>query len=132
MGLVTEAIKRMFSRNTTNAASQSGARVPIVNVNGDPIGNDSLANLASVLGVLPLNNTIPSDSNILELSEGIWIKGSSSTNLSGLPDGASGNACVAVLCQRNGPRTFIIYATSTKLFYCCQVGSGTASWVTVV
>ena len=50
MGYFTEAVKRMFSRNTTNAASQSGARVPIVNVNGDPIGNDSLANLASVLG----------------------------------------------------------------------------------
>lgn len=50
MGKITEAIKALFTRNTTNAASVSGARVPFVQQDGTPIGNDSLANLASVLG----------------------------------------------------------------------------------
>ena len=50
MGRLTNAIKALFSKNTTNAASASGARVPIVDVSGDPIGNASMADLASVLG----------------------------------------------------------------------------------
>ena len=56
MGYLTNAIKALFTRNTTNAASVSGARIPIVEQNGNPIGNDSMANLASVLGV-PLGFT---------------------------------------------------------------------------
>ena len=53
MGYLTNAIKALFTRNTTNAASVSGARIPIVEQNGSPIGNDSMANLAAVLGVNP-------------------------------------------------------------------------------
>ena len=51
MGYLTNAIKALFTRNTTNAASVSGARIPIVEQNGNPIGNDSMSNLAAVLGV---------------------------------------------------------------------------------
>lgn len=54
MGRLTNAIKALFSKNTTNAASASGARVPIVDVSGDPIGNTSMADLASVLGAATL------------------------------------------------------------------------------
>ena len=80
MGLVTEAIKRMFSRNTTNAASQSGARVPIVNVNGDPIGNDSLANFKSVLGGT-IQGTITPDTYDSADQNGLYqVIGSSATN----------------------------------------------------
>lgn len=50
MGYILDSIKALFTKNTTNAASVSGARVPIMSADGTPIGNDSLANLASVLG----------------------------------------------------------------------------------
>ena len=52
MGYILDSIKALFTKNTTNAASVSGARVPIMSADGTPIGNDSLANLASVLGVV--------------------------------------------------------------------------------
>lgn len=51
MGYILDSIKALFTKNTTNAASVSGARVPIMSADGTPIGNDSMANLASVLGV---------------------------------------------------------------------------------
>lgn len=54
MGYILDSIKALFTKNTTNAASVSGARVPIVSADGTPIGNDSLANLASVLGAISL------------------------------------------------------------------------------
>lgn len=54
MGYILDSIKALFTKNTTNAASVSGARVPIMSSDGTPIGNDSLANLASVLGVVKL------------------------------------------------------------------------------
>lgn len=64
MGRFTEAVKRMFSRSTTDVASLNNARVPFVDINGDPLGNDSIANLASVLGVYKLiDNYNPSDLN---------------------------------------------------------------------
>lgn len=50
MGYILDSLKALFTKNTTNAASVSGARVPIMSADGTPIGNDSLANLASVLG----------------------------------------------------------------------------------
>ena len=50
MGCILDSIKALFTKNTTNAASVSGARVAIMSADGTPIGNDSLANLASVLG----------------------------------------------------------------------------------
>lgn len=50
MSYILDSIKALFTKNTTNAASQSGARVPIMSADGTPIGVDTMANLASVLG----------------------------------------------------------------------------------
>lgn len=46
---LVNALKSIFTRNTS-AASTSGARVPILNSSGEPIGSDTMPNLASVLG----------------------------------------------------------------------------------
>ena len=73
MGYLTNAIKALFTRNTTNAASVSGARVPIVEQNGNPIGNDSMANLAAVLGAVKRGGTLTSSNDLNNIKEtGAW------------------------------------------------------------
>ncbi len=75
MGRLTNAIKALFSKNTTNAASASGARVPIVDVSGDPIGNTSMADLASVLGGMQMVNHIATNGDVVrEISKpGVYL-----------------------------------------------------------
>lgn len=76
MGYILDSIKALFTKNTTNAASVSGARVPIMSADGTPIGNDSLANLASVLGALTQKGTLGVDCDTL-YDIGVYNVGSS-------------------------------------------------------
>ena len=131
MGLFTEAVKRMFSRNTTNAASQSGARVPIVNVNGDPIGNDSLANFASVLGGV-LTNIQPNTTFESCKEFGIYRVDSTATarTISDIPETAGGTLVVSPAINTNFVRQE--YQTRYNTYVRnCSVKEGVASSVWV-
>lgn len=67
MSYILDSIKALFTKNTTNAASQSGARVPIMSADGTPIGVDTMAGLASVLGVIQYEigtKTLPNNTDL--------------------------------------------------------------------
>ena len=50
MGTFKDSLKKWFFTNNSSAAS-STARVALLDASGNPIGSDTMANLASVLGV---------------------------------------------------------------------------------
>ena len=84
-----------------------------------------------MLGVFKNQGTIPSDSNVLELTLGIWVKGSASTNLTGLPEGEENTPGFVLSFRENAQRICIVFITATHVYYYLQLGSSASTWKTI-
>lgn len=107
MGKLIDAIKAMFTRNTTNAASVAGARIPFVQADGTPIGNDTIANLGSVLGGFKYNGSCSSyGSSVSEINTIGYYNVDS--NLTGLPSDVQSSGLLFVF-PLNSTRGIKVY-----------------------
>ena len=89
MGTLKAALSALFNQNTTNAASQQNALVPIVKYQNSQyqiIGVDSMANLASVLGGITTNLS-NSDSLDDITTPGKYVYKSTNPSMTGVPSG---------------------------------------------
>lgn len=131
MGYLTNAIKALFTRNTTNAASVSGARIPIVEQNGNPIGNDSMSNLAAVLGVPPFVRFDDNgDCNTLATTRGIYFHYLSG-NISNNPTGTGYLMVMTVYWGSNDQWQLACDIVIGKMWYRCKGSTNWRAWIEI-
>ena len=124
MSYLEDAFKALFTRNTTNAASVSGARVPFVEQNGAPIGNDSIANFASVLGGVVTPITQNTDlNNITQVGLYYIASGSIASTIVNFPDPSNKNAGILLVMPAHAPDThryqlYFTFSTNNCAVYC--------------
>lgn len=126
MGFFKDSLKKWFYTNSSSAAS-SDARIPLLTATGDPKGSDTMANLASVLGVQ--YKTLSSSDNLDNLGYGWYYLGGGETPPDNSPFG--NNEAFSLYCTPNGTdRVLQIAIRNNKMKYRIRWGSW-QSWVEV-
>ena len=126
----TEAVRNTLAGLLVN--NDKGTTISqIAAIASGDFGSVTPANLASVLGVFKNQGTIPAYSNVFELTLGIWVKGSSSTNVTGLPTGEENTNGFVLSFRENNQRICLIFITSAHVYYYIQLGATASTWKTI-
>lgn len=133
MALFKDLLKKWFYTNSSSAAS-SDARVPLLDASGNPKGSDTMANLASVLGVGDWNTGAPADSyeTLESIPTGVYCFTQSKTYL---PSGIGSYSTLAMLGDFITARIAILTSPTGNDVYINRVFSGQANfrgWIKIV
>lgn len=128
MAFFSDLLKKWFYTNSSSAAS-SDARVPLLNANGTPKGSDTMANIASILGVGVIRViSIDSTTDIDNLATGIY------NGIGWVTDGHT--MAAYLICFSIGSYRFQIslsYASGENIIKhrCYNLAYGWSNWKTV-
>lgn len=136
MGYFNDFFKALFvklgQKYADNYGSATNTVVPLLNQSDmSPKGAMSVQDFALALGAFTYKNTVPEESDVINLETGFWVKGSSSTNLQNLPPGESTAAAAILSFRGSSQRIFVLYATSSHFYYYLQLGT-TGAWTTIL